>query len=105
LSSHTGASATGHRHDRQAERIEDAGQKSPLWIVAGKDKSVGLQVDAAIGGSPAPLSMLRGHHHQRLLVHANRALDVQDVIREWLGPLEWPRGVRVAVDVDPYSFL
>jgi len=27
------------------------------------------------------------------------------VIREWLGALEWPRGVRVAVDVDPYSFL
>jgi len=27
------------------------------------------------------------------------------VIREWLGVLEWPRGVRVAVDVDPYSFL
>ncbi|HMI19547.1 MAG TPA: primosomal protein N' [Sphingomonas sp.] len=62
----------------------------------------GMQV---YGPAPAPLSMLRGRHRQRLLVHANRALDVQDVIREWLGPLEWPRGVRVAVDVDPYSFL
>jgi hypothetical protein len=33
---------------------------------------------------------LRGRHCQRLLVHANRALDVQHVIRRWLGPLEWP---------------
>ena len=57
------------------------------------------------GPAPAPLAMLRGRHRQRLLVHARRSLDVQQVIRDWLGPLEWPRGVRVAVDVDPYSFL
>ncbi|WP_404713605.1 primosomal protein N' [Sphingomonas sp. MMS24-J13] len=57
------------------------------------------------GPAPAPLAMLRGRHRQRLLVHARRALDVQDVIRAWLGELEWPRGVRVAVDVDPYNFL
>jgi primosomal protein N' (replication factor Y) len=62
----------------------------------------GMQV---YGPAPAPLAMLRGRHRQRLLVHARRALDVQDVIRAWLRPLEWPRGVRVAVDVDPYSFL
>src|SRR5688572_22058131 len=60
---------------------------------------------AVFGPAPAPLAMLRGRHRQRLLVHAARALDVQDVIRDWLGALSWPRGVRVAVDVDPYSFL
>jgi primosomal protein N' (replication factor Y) (superfamily II helicase) len=59
----------------------------------------------AYGPAPAPLAMLRGRHRQRLLVHARRSLDVQDVIRAWLGALEWPRGVRVAVDVDPYSFV
>jgi primosomal protein N' (replication factor Y) len=60
---------------------------------------------AVFGPAPAPLAMLRGRHRQRLLVHAARALDVQDVIRAWLGALTWPRTVRVAVDVDPYSFL
>jgi hypothetical protein len=25
--------------------------------------------------------------------------------RTWLGALDWPRSVRVAVDVDPYSFV
>ncbi|MEP6785369.1 MAG: primosomal protein N' [Sphingomonadales bacterium] len=57
------------------------------------------------GPAPAPLAMLRGRHRMRLLVHARRALDVQDVIRSWLGTCEWPRSVRVAVDVDPYSFV
>ena len=62
----------------------------------------GMQV---YGPAPAPLAMLRGRHRMRLLVHARRALDVQDVIRDWLGALEWPRGVRVNVDIDPYSFV
>lgn len=57
------------------------------------------------GPAPAPLAMLRGRHRFRLLVHAKRTLDVQDVIRDWLGALDWPSKVRVAVDVDPYSFL
>ncbi|WP_156677726.1 primosomal protein N' [Sphingomonas profundi] len=60
---------------------------------------------AVYGPAPAPLAMLRGRHRQRLLVHARRTLDVQDVIRAWLGALDWPKGVRVAVDVDPYSFV
>ena len=58
-----------------------------------------------LGPAPAPLAMLRGRHRHRLLVHAARAVPVQDVIRDWLGGVELPRGVRVTVDVDPYSFL
>jgi primosomal protein N' (replication factor Y) len=60
---------------------------------------------AVFGPAPAPLAMLRGRHRQRLLVHAARVLDVQDVIREWLATVEWGSNVRVSVDVDPYSFL
>jgi primosomal protein N' (replication factor Y) len=60
---------------------------------------------AVFGPAPAPLAMLRGRHRQRILVHAARSLDVQDVIRDWLGALDWSSKVRVAVDVDPYSFL
>ena len=83
--------------ENQAEALETArliGRSAPR-----------VENMAVFGPAPAPLAMLRGRHRQRLLVHAARSLDVQDVIREWLGKLEWPRGVRVAVDVDPYSFL
>ena len=64
-----------------------------------------VEAMAVFGPAPAPLAMLRGRHRQRILVHAARALDVQDVIRDWLGGVEWGPKVRVAVDVDPYSFL
>lgn len=57
------------------------------------------------GPAPAPLATLRGRHRHRLLVHAARTFDVQNAIRTWLGALDWPKSVRVAVDVDPYSFL
>ena len=60
---------------------------------------------AVFGPAPAPLAMLRGRHRQRLLIHARRSLDVQDVIRDWLAAIDWSPKVRVSVDVDPYSFL
>src|SRR6476469_6906400 len=60
---------------------------------------------AVFGPAPAPLAMLRGRHRERLLVHARRSLDVQDVLRDWLADVEWSPKVRVSVDVDPYSFL
>jgi len=58
-----------------------------------------------LGPAPAPLAMLRGRHRHRLLIHAARSVPVQDIIREWLAGVALPRGVRVTVDVDPYSFL
>ena len=60
---------------------------------------------AVYGPAPAPFAMLRGRHRYRLLVHARRALDVQDVIRDWLGALKIGPKARVTVDVDPYGFL
>jgi primosomal protein N' (replication factor Y) len=65
----------------------------------------GVDGMAVFGPAPAPLAMLRGRHRQRLLVHARRTLDVQDVIRDWLADVDWSAKVRVSVDVDPYSFL
>lgn len=57
------------------------------------------------GPAPAPLAMLRGRHRQRLLVHARRTAGLQDIIRQWMNGCEWPRSVRVGIDIDPYSFL
>ncbi|WP_428969745.1 primosomal protein N' [Sphingomonas sp. Xoc002] len=81
---------------------QGAAQSSANMIARAAPKVDGMHV---FGPAPAPLAMLRGRHRFRLLVHARRALAVQDVIREWLGGLEWSAKVRVAVDVDPYSFL
>ena len=58
-----------------------------------------------LGPAPAPLSLLRGRYRYRLLLNARRSAEVQQVIREWLGALGFPQGVRIGVDIDPYSFV
>ncbi len=58
-----------------------------------------------LGPAPAPLAMLRGRHRRRLLLKASRGVDVQRALKGWLSQVRWPNGVRVQVDVDPYSFL
>jgi primosomal protein N' (replication factor Y) len=83
---------------------EDAGQAEAVARRIGH-AAPAVEGMAVFGPAPAPLAMLRGRHRQRLLVHARRKLDVQDVIRDWLDAVEWTAKVRVSVDVDPYSFL
>jgi primosomal protein N' (replication factor Y) len=92
---------------RLAAIVVSSEDKSQAEAVARRIGNAAPHVDgmAVFGPAPAPLAMLRGRHRQRLLVHAARKLDVQDVIRDWLRELDWSSKVRVAVDVDPYSFL
>lgn len=57
------------------------------------------------GPAPAPLAMLRRRHRHRLLVHAPRTAPLQAFIRHWLQQVDVPASVRVAIDIDPQSFL
>ena len=92
---------------RLAAIVVSAEDSSEAEAVARRIGNASPKVEgmAVFGPAPAPLAMLRGRHRQRLLVHARRSLDVQDVIRAWLAGVEWSSKVRVSVDVDPYSFL
>jgi primosomal protein N' (replication factor Y) len=59
-----------------------------------------------LGPAEAPLSVIRGRHRYRLLVKAAREADLQAYLRLWLSQVPKAKGdVRLAVDVDPYSFL
>lgn len=60
---------------------------------------------AVLGPAPAPMALLRGRYRYRLLINARRSAQLQAVIRQWLGGLKFPPGVRVGVDIDPYSFV
>lgn len=62
----------------------------------------GLRV---LGPAPAPLALLRGRHRRRILVKAGHAIDLPSLLRPWLAAVRPGPGVRIAVDVDPYSFL
>ncbi|MCJ2186133.1 primosomal protein N' [Novosphingobium beihaiensis] len=87
-------------------------------IVSSEDQAEALAAARAIGGTapnlpdmlvlgpaPAPLSLLRGRHRFRLLINARRSAELQKALRDWLEPLQFPKGVRVNIDVDPYSFV
>jgi primosomal protein N' (replication factor Y) len=87
-------------------------------IVSSEDQAEALSAARAIGGTapdlpdmlvlgpaPAPLSLLRGRHRFRLLINARRSAELQKVLRQWLDPLQFPRSVRVSIDIDPYSFV
>jgi primosomal protein N' (replication factor Y) len=59
-----------------------------------------------LGPAEAPLAVLRGRSRFRLLVKAPRRADLQGFLRRMLAAAPSPKGgVRVAVDVDPQSFL
>ncbi|MBN9506221.1 MAG: primosomal protein N' [Altererythrobacter sp.] len=60
---------------------------------------------AVLGPAPAPMALLRGRYRYRLLLNARRSAELQRVIRDWLGALSFQQGVRVGVDIDPYSFV
>ncbi|EXS71626.1 primosomal protein N' [Sphingobium sp. Ant17] len=83
---------------------EDADEAAQVARLIGKSAPVidGMRV---YGPAPPPLSVLRGRHRHRLLIHATRQVDIQSAIREWLSNIVWKSGTRVAVDVDPYSFM
>jgi primosomal protein N' (replication factor Y) len=59
-----------------------------------------------LGPAEAPLALVRGRHRMRLLAKSRRGFDLSAYVREWLAAAPKPKGsVRVAVDIDPQSFL
>ena len=62
----------------------------------------GVQV---LGPAPAPLAYLRGKHRYRLLVKTEKQVNIQNVLKKWLGSVGIVSTVRVQIDVDPVSFF
>ncbi|MCZ8136155.1 MAG: primosomal protein N' [Porphyrobacter sp.] len=58
-----------------------------------------------LGPAPAPLALLRGRYRYRFLVNAKRSANLQAVLRDWIAAVNFAPGVRVGVDIDPYSFV
>jgi primosomal protein N' (replication factor Y) len=59
-----------------------------------------------LGPAEAPIAVLRKRHRFRLAAKAPRSADLQGFLRAMLAEAPGPRGgVRVAIDVDPQSFL
>jgi primosomal protein N' (replication factor Y) len=57
------------------------------------------------GPTPAFYQILRGRTRERLLVQAERHVDIQAYLRAWLARVKLPNAVRLTVDIDPVSFF
>jgi primosomal protein N' (replication factor Y) len=82
----------------------DAGMAKEIGLIAGKAAPHGEGV-TVYGPAPAPISILRGRHRLRFLITAPRDVDLSAYMTTWLSGLKLPSAARVAVDIDPYSFL
>lgn len=58
-----------------------------------------------LGPARAPIYRLRGVARIRLLVKTRRNIDLQAYLADWLERIKVPGGVRISVDINPYSFL
>ena len=65
-------------------------------------KARGVQI---WGPTPTFYQLLRGRTRERLLLQADRNVDVQAYLHAWLDRVKLATGVRMAVDVDPMSFF
>ncbi len=57
------------------------------------------------GPAPAPISRVRGRHRVRLLVKVPKTAPLQAALTDWLRQCRQPKGIRLAIDIDPQSFL
>ena len=87
-------------------------------IVSGRDEGQVVQVSKELGMSAphgqglqtlgpadAPMYRLRGKFRRRLLVRAEKTIDIQKAVAHWIDSLKIPSAVRVQVDIDPQSFF
>jgi primosomal protein N' (replication factor Y) len=65
-------------------------------------RRAGAQV---FGPAPAPIARVRGRHRVRLLVRADKGVALQAALAAWVAQVKVPGPVRLAIDIDPQSFL
>lgn len=87
-------------------------------IVTGRDEAMALQTAKVLarcapqgadiqtlGPAPAPLARLRGRYRFRLLVRADKGINLQKTVLNWVNAVKVPSTIRVIIDIDPQSFM
>lgn len=104
-------------HEREAAHMPPYSRLVGI-IVSGRDEGMAREVAkelgrtapqseglVTLGPAPAPFARLRGKYRYRLLVQADKAIDIQKTIAHWVGAVKVPSTVRVYIDIDPQNFL
>lgn len=83
---------------------KNEGQTKDIAMMIGRaaPRAEGVQV---LGPAPAQMYRIRGQFRQRILIRAEKNLNIQKLIAEWLKSIKIPSTVRVVIDIDPQNFL
>ncbi|MBR5599506.1 MAG: primosomal protein N' [Alphaproteobacteria bacterium] len=58
-----------------------------------------------LGPAPAQLHLLRGRYRYRLLLKTDKNVNIQEILKKWMGMIKIKSNVRVEIDINPYSFM
>ena len=93
-------------HARALARAAHGLPPSDRWRVTGPGALPSPDDIMVLGPAEAPIAVVRGRHRFRILLKAPRSTDLQGFLRAMIDAAPPERGgVRVAIDVDPHSFL
>ncbi|MEM7271117.1 MAG: primosomal protein N', partial [Pseudomonadota bacterium] len=96
-------------YGRMAGIIVSGKNEAAVWRAAktlGAEASHLTKIGAEVfGPAPAPIARIRGRVRARLLVKAPKGVPLQAALRRWREAAKVPSSVRVAIDIDPQSFL
>jgi primosomal protein N' (replication factor Y) len=82
----------------------EEGQVLEASKILGQSSPHGQGIET-LGPADAPMYRLRGKYRRRLLVRADKKIDLQKAVEHWLSGTKLPASVRVQVDIDPQSFF
>lgn len=86
--------------------VESTKEEQALGVARSLAASAGFQPKIHIlGPAPAPLYRLSGKFRQRLLVKADRSVNLPDYMKGWVDGVKVPSSVKVKIDMDPVSFV
>ena len=57
------------------------------------------------GPAPAPITKIRNRYRYKFLVKADKTINIQKFIENWISDIKKPNSIRLLIDIDPYNFL
>lgn len=92
---------------RFAALIISGAEENAVATIARQIVNVSPKNDSirVLGPVSAPISMLRGKFRYRILIKTARNINIQSFLTQTLRQVKLGHGVKVKVDIDPYSFL
>ncbi|MCG8441416.1 MAG: primosomal protein N', partial [Caulobacterales bacterium] len=103
--------------EREAVSLPPFGRLAALILSGPEEERVELMARAyaqaapltdgvdVMGPAEPPIAVVRGKYRRRFLVRADLGVDLSAYMASWRARVKAPSWLRVAVDIDPYSFM